>query len=53
LVRQVSLLCAEPKTIRGWRPRFYADREPALSLSVTVRAANVKFTTRFAPASDQ
>jgi asparagine synthase (glutamine-hydrolysing) len=45
----ISLVRADPESIRGWRSRFYADREPALSLAVTVHAPQVKFISRFAP----
>jgi hypothetical protein len=33
----------------GWRSRFYSQREPALSLSVTTDAAEANFWSLFSP----
>jgi asparagine synthase (glutamine-hydrolysing) len=40
---------AAPSSARGWRSRYYFDREPALSVEMNSRAANVRFVTVFAP----
>jgi len=40
---------AAPGSARGWRSRHYFDREPALSVEMTSRAANARFVTVFAP----
>jgi hypothetical protein len=34
---------------RGWRSCYYFDREPALSVEMTCRAASARFLTVFAP----
>jgi hypothetical protein len=44
---EVSLVRADPNSVRGWRSRFYVDRQPALSLVLAVHAQEVTFTTRF------
>lgn len=49
----LSLVRADPVTIRGWRSRYYGKREPALSLALEMRStALARFVTLFASGSE-
>jgi asparagine synthase (glutamine-hydrolysing) len=42
-----SLVRADPESTRGWRSRYYARKEPAISLQLEANQKNVTFWTFF------
>lgn len=44
-----TLVRADEKSPRGWRSRFYGQREPALSLALEARASTLLFWTVLGP----
>jgi asparagine synthase (glutamine-hydrolysing) len=48
---QFSLICAGENSIRGWHSRYYAYKEPALSLNLTLRNRTAQFLTLVGPAA--
>jgi hypothetical protein len=45
-----SFVRADPQSVRGWRSRFYGEREPAISITLTVRRQTALFWSVFSPA---
>jgi asparagine synthase (glutamine-hydrolysing) len=48
-----SVVRGDPKTTRGWRSRYYGDKEPAISVILEVNQPRVCFWTFFGFESDQ
>ncbi|MBI5960529.1 MAG: alginate lyase family protein [Chloroflexi bacterium] len=46
----ISLVRNDENSVHGWRSRYYAHKEPAVSVSLTVRNPNARFLTLFGPA---
>jgi len=44
-----SLVRADPESPRGWRSRYYLDREPALSFDLTVEAHSIILWSLLSP----
>ncbi|HVU11202.1 MAG TPA: alginate lyase family protein, partial [Phototrophicaceae bacterium] len=45
----LSVMQGDEQSTRGWRSRYYGQREPALSAALVAQAASVTFYTLFAP----
>lgn len=48
-----SLVVGDPHSIRGWRSRYYGDREPAISVALQTQANPTWFWTLLGPAGAQ
>ena len=46
---QLSVVRADSNSVRGWRSRYYAHKEPAISLALTLRGSSTHFLTLFGP----
>lgn len=44
---EFSLVRADPKSTRGWRSRYYGDKEPAISVNLETRQPRACFWTCF------
>jgi asparagine synthase (glutamine-hydrolysing) len=44
---KISLVRADPNSMRGWRSRYYGHKEPAISLMLEAHQKNVTFWTFF------
>jgi hypothetical protein len=47
-----SVVRADPNSTRGWRSRYYGDKEPAISAMLETDQSSVCFWTFFGPDSD-
>jgi hypothetical protein len=42
-----SIVRADPNSTRGWRSRYYAHKEPAISVMLEAHQSNARFWTFF------
>jgi asparagine synthase (glutamine-hydrolysing) len=47
---QASIVVGDPNSTRGWRSRYYGDREPAISLALEMAGVEARFWTLLGPA---
>lgn len=50
---KMSVVRADPNSTRGWRSKYYASREPAISMMLQTRQNSVRFWTFFGVAADR
>lgn len=52
-VEKMSIVRADPNSTRGWRSKYYASKEPAISMMLQTRQNSVRFWTYFGEAADR
>lgn len=46
---EATLVVGDPNSTRGWRSRYYGDRQPAISLAREIKSSQARFWTLLGP----